>query len=143
MDEIKFLANAISYDSVTNEFKIKIDFIDPDKQEILEQLCLNKNLFTFSFKKPFRRMKTYPQLKKYYKMITMILFKFLQYKPKAIEVKALDEDIKKSCLSCKTMSILGSDIPVVPSKADMTVEELGFLIQTVEERYENILNEEN
>lgn len=139
MDNLKFLGKILDWDCTTNKLTIQVDFVDPDRMQSLEDLCKNKDMFSFVFKKPFRKLKTYPQLKKYYKMITTVLFKFLKYKPKAEEIKAFDEDIKKSAMPCKVIDVGGNEVYVVPSKADMTVEEMAFLIQVVQERYASIL----
>lgn len=142
MENIKFLGSIKSWNSVTNELTIKVDFIDPDRMQIIEDIIQSKSFFSFWFTKPFRRMKTYPQLKKYYKMLSIILHKVLEGKPVAAEIKAFDEEIKKSSMACKMLNIFDKDIPIVPSKADFTVEQMSYLIQIVMDRYEALLQGE-
>ena len=119
MENLKFLGKVLKWDSVENTLVIHVDFVDADKMQVLEDLSINKSIFAFWFKKPFRKSKTYPQLKKYYKMVTTVLYNFLKTKPTAEEVKAFDEDIKKSTLPCKVVDVGGKEINVVPSKADI------------------------
>lgn len=141
MTDERFLGHIIKYDPITQVLIIKCDFIDVEKQKSLEQLQQNKDLFSFHFKKPYRKEKTYPQLKKYYKLLSIILSK-LEIYPDSDIIKAFDEEIKKSALSCKELIIYDKGIPLVPSKANMSTEEMAYLIQYLLDTYGELLNDE-
>lgn len=134
MSDDRFLGKIIDFDSANDIIILKADFLTPDKQQILEDLYNNKTEFSFWFKKPFRKSKTYAQLKKYYQLLKNILLR-AELIPTAEYAKTLDVEIKKSCLPCKKIIIGEKEILIVPSKADMTVEEMSYLIQQVIERY--------
>jgi hypothetical protein len=130
----RFLGKIIDYDAKLNTLIIKVDFLTPDKQAIIENLFKDRQEFTFWFSKPFRKLKTYPQLKKYFALIKKILIKSEIY-PDAEVVKTLDIEIKKSVLPCKQLEINEHVIPIVPSKADLDVDTMAYLIQEVIDRY--------
>jgi len=134
-DKEKFLGHIIDYDPKSDILMIKIDFVSYDKQKIIEDLYTNKSEFSFWFKKPFRRLKTYPQLKKYFRLLKEILIK-AEIFPDSDTMRTLDIEVKKSILPCKQIDIDGHIIPVVPSKAEMTVDEASYLIQEVMDRYQ-------
>jgi len=139
--EERFLGRIIKYDPITQILVLKCDFIDPDKQKILENIQQDKNSFSFCFKKPYRKEKTYEQLKKYYKTLSTILIK-LEIFPESDVVKSFDESIKQTALSCAEMVIYDKTIPLVPSKANMSIDELSYLIQFLYNTYGELLNEE-
>lgn len=139
--EEKFLGKIINFDPYSQVLTIKCDFLDLEKQKVLENLCNDMKLFSFCFNKPYRRNKTYPQLKKYYRLLTLVL-KAFEIFPDADTISAFDTEIKKQALSCKTMVIRDSELPLIPSKADMSVEELSFLIQYVVNHYGEIIEGE-
>lgn len=134
MSDDRFLGKIIDFDPANDIIILKADFLTPDKQQILEDLYNNKTEFSFWFKKPFRKSKTYAQLKKYYQVLKNILIR-AELIPTAEYTKTLDVEIKKSCLPCKKIIIGEKEILIVPSKADMTIEEMSYLIQQVIERY--------
>ena len=128
------LGHIIDYDPKSDVIMIKVDFLEPDKQQIIEDLYANKNEFSFWFKKPFRKLKTYPQLKKYFRLLKEILLK-ANIEPLSESIKTLDVEMKKSCLPCERIIIGDKEIPIVPSKANLTVEQMASLIKEVMERY--------
>jgi hypothetical protein len=133
-DHERFLGRVIDFDPKTDVIILKADFLAPDKQQIIEDLYKSKDEFSFLFKKPFRRLKTYAQLKKYFRLLKEILIKS-KIEPEAQYVKTLDIEMKKSCLVCKRITIGDKEIFIVPSKADLTVEQMSDLIKQVMERY--------
>ena len=141
MYEERFLGRILQYNSSTNILSLKVDFLDFDKQKALEEIFNDNKLMSFCFKKAYRKNKTYEQLKKYYKMINIILSKLDIY-PDADIVKAFDEEVKKNAISYKSMIIHDKEIPLIPSKADMSTDELSNLIQYLYNTYGELLDEE-
>lgn len=141
MQDQRFLGHILNYDPVTNIVTLKADFLDPEKQEIIEQLCQSKDEFAFSFKKPFKKSKMYWQLKKYFLMIKHILIGF-KVTPNSEVVKALDMEHKKRCFPVQMMDVGGQVIPIVKSKADMSFDEMQYLTDELIETYREILIKE-
>jgi len=138
MADERFLGRIYSYNPINNTIVLKADFIDIEQQEILQTLAMDQNIFTFSFKKPYKESKKYHQLKYYYGMLKKILVA-LEINPDTENMRALDETIKKTCLKCDTIDIDGQIIPLIPSKADMDFDTMELLNKTVEERYSKFL----
>lgn len=135
----KFLGRVYSYDPIQNNIIIHIDFIDPDQQAIIEQLNEDQSMFSFWFKKPYRPGKMYYQLKYYFSMLKKILIKFNIF-PSAKNIKTFDEDIKRTSLKCEMLQIDDKQIPVIPSKADLSFEAMDNLNKIVESRYAKFLD---
>jgi hypothetical protein len=138
MADERFIGRVYNYNPVNNTIVLKADFIDIEQQEILQALATDQNIFTFSFKKPYKESKKYHQLKHYFSMLKKILIA-LEIEPDSTNMRAIDESIKKTCLKCETIDIDGQIIPLIPSKAEMDFETMELLNKTVEERYENFL----
>ena len=134
MSDERFLGRILRYDPTSNVLTIKVDFLTPEKQAVIESIISDNKSFSFSFRKPFRKQKTYEQLKKYYRLIALILQK-LEIASDSENVKALDESIKRRAFDCQTLHIMDQEIPLLPSKAEMNVEEMSYLIQYVLENY--------
>ena len=134
MSDERFLGRILRYDPISNVLTIKVDFLTPEKQAVIESIISDNKSFSFSFRKPFRKQKTYEQLKKYYRLIALILQK-LEIASDSENVKALDESIKRRAFDCQTLHIMDQEIPLLPSKAEMNAEEMSYLIQYVLENY--------
>ena len=141
MSDERFLGKILSYDVHSQVLTIKVDFLDPDKLQTLQEIYEEKKVFSFWFKKPFKRSKTYEQLKKYHALLNQIL-KSMDIFPDKEIVTAFDEEIKKSALSCKEMVVCDKVLPLIPSKADMSIEELSTLIQFLISNYGPLLETE-
>lgn len=141
MSDERFLGRILRYDPQSNILSIKVDFLTPEKQAVIEQIATDNKPFSFSFRKPYRKQKTYEQLKKYYKTLSNILIK-LDIASNSENVKAFDESIKRRAFDCQTLHIMDKEIPLLPSKAEMSVEEMMYLIQYVDENYGALLEEE-
>jgi hypothetical protein len=141
--DLKFIGKIVQYDPMERLLQIQIDFLTPEKESVIEDILESKNSFTFWFGKPFRRMKTYPQLQRYFWMLKCILQSQDIY-PSAEATKTLDMYFKKKLCKCDYVDFREDGkikrIPIIPSKADMTVEELSQLIQDIQEMYESIIN---
>lgn len=135
----RFMGRIFSFSPVNNTLMLKIDFITPEQQEIIEQLTKDQNLFTFYFKKPYRENKAYHQLKYYYKMLKKILIKCDVF-PDSANLKSMNEEIMKTLVKCDYIGVDGNSIPVVVSKSNFSYEEMENLNKLVEERYEKYLD---
>jgi len=143
MDE-KFLGKLIAYNVDRNTITLKCDFISPSKLKIMEELFVEAKdgkYVSFYFRSTQRIPKTYPQLKKYYQLIKDILKK-LNIEPEADTIKTFDEEIKKNALRCESIVIYDKEIPIIPSKANMSIEELSKLIEYIYNVYGELLEEE-
>ena len=137
----KLLGRVVALDSIKRRVTIEVDFFDPDKQEMIETYLKSQEEITFGFWKPFRRMKSHAQLKKYYLLIHKLLNKLGVY-PNSDAVKALDDEIKKRVFNCDIMEVFDKKIPLVPSKANMSVEEMNLMIKFIVDNYGIVLEEE-
>lgn len=140
MDE-RFIGKLVKFDPIKRHLTVRVDFLDPEKQEIIEKIIQEQNDISFNFSKPFRRLKTYAQLKTYYRDLSIILTK-LDIDPISENVRALDEEIKKSIFPCQFLEVWGERIPLVPSKANMTTDQMSEMIRYVKEHYAKLLDEQ-
>jgi len=132
--DIRFLGRVIDYNPIKQTVEIQIDFLTPEQQEVVENLLKDKSEFSFWFNKPFRMSKTNAQLKKYYLDLKNILIK-LDVVPTSENIKAFDLEIKKSAFPTQMLEVFDRKIPLIPSKANMTVDELSYMIQYLQEHY--------
>ena len=133
--EIKLLGYIKKYNPEIDEITIKLSFTGSDKQAMIEQLFKESDDIAFSFSHSFRKSKTYKQLKMYFRLLKQILIK-QEVPPTSDNVKALDEYIKKSLLECKYLEVGGKNIPIVPSKADLSLEKMSELIERIMDIYD-------
>lgn len=142
MNDIKFIGELISHNVKESTITLKVDFLDPDRLDIIEHLLVSKQSFSFWFKKPYRKLKTWKQLKKYFALLNTILCNATETdKPSKDEVRAFDNLVKESALYCKVLELFGNELPIPPSKADMSVEELNILIAWLMETYSEYLED--
>jgi len=141
--EIRFLSNIIDYDPITTILTLKLNFVDPFREGIIEDLIEKKGALTFWFSKPFRREKTWEQLKMYFWSIKRILVS-QEIRPTSNNVKTLDVHFKKTLCKCDYVEFLEDGeikkLPVIPSKADMSVDQLAELISKIHNMYEKIID---
>ena len=138
--EERFLGNITKFDPVRQTMEIQLDFLSVEQQEIIENMLKEKSEFSFWFNKPFRRSKSYAQLKRYYLLLNTILKK-LEVFPDADTIRAFDIEIKKTIFPTQILEVYGAKIPVVPSKSTMSVEEMQHMIEVVQENYAPLLKE--
>lgn len=136
-EDIKLLGEIINLDASRNIITIRLDFINPDHLKNLEDFFINKKIFTFSFKKPFRRTKTYPQLKRYYRILKQILL-INEVFPDSKNIKILDEYYKQKFCEVEELIFLNTKIILPISKAKMTTEQLNDLTQKIIEDNPNL-----
>jgi hypothetical protein len=137
----RILGHIVNLDIVKRRVTIEVDFFDPDKQEILESFLKSKEHFSFSFWKPFRQSKSIQQLRKYYLCLHKLLNKLGIY-PDSDKVKAIDSEIKKRVFNCETLELLGQTVPLLPSKADMSWEDMYKMIQYIYDNYGVLVEDE-
>lgn len=141
MDE-KFLGHIVAYDPVKQTISVKLDFLSLDHMAVIEEMSREPKAFAFCFKKPFRRSKTWEQLKKYHALLKNILLKN-EILVKAENMKTLDDCIKRAALPCDWIECDGVRIPVIPSKTDMSKEQMNYLISWVLQNYSYLKLEEH
>lgn len=141
MEKNRFLGHILSFNPETNILSIKVDFLDPEKQEIIEKIAIEKSVFSFWFTRPFTKSKTYKQLRYYFRLLKKIVVGF-GVQPTAEVIKALDIEHKKRCFPAQNIDLGNQIIPVVKSKADMSLEEMIYLITELKETYAELLKDE-
>lgn len=139
--EQKMLGKVVSLDSLTRKITIEVEFLDSEKLEMFETLLKDRSTFTFSFVKPFRQSKSYAQLKKYYLLLHKLLNKLGIY-PDADKIKALDEEVKKRVFNCDVIEFYGQKLPLIPSKANMSHDDMSKMIQFMYDNYGVLLEDE-
>jgi len=139
--EEKFLGKPVFFNKEKNILSIQFDFLTPNKLKVIEELFGEDKYISLSLKSTNRRPKTNAQLRKYFQLINDILKK-LEIEPDADTVKTFDEEIKKNALRCESIIVYDKEIPIIPSKANMTVEELSRLIEYLYTVYGELLEEE-
>lgn len=135
MSNFEFYGKPIHWDKDLSEITIRTKFLNPDQIQTISDWINNGDTYIrvkVSLVKQFS--KTFQQLKKYYADINKILF------ASGIEINkdnviSVDYELKKSVLDCEIKVIDGRSFIVLPSKSNMTVEDLNFLIQQLEETY--------
>lgn len=132
---IKYLCNLVRLNVDTDELTIKLKFLTPEKMEILENLIIDKSSLSFTFSKPNKTSKTYKQLKMYYRLLKLILQK-REIDVTSQNIKALDLHIKKNLLQCEFVNLDESSIPIIPSKANLSLEEMKHLIENIIDLYD-------
>ncbi|HPJ86732.1 MAG TPA: hypothetical protein PLU55_01325 [Candidatus Pacearchaeota archaeon] len=141
MKDHRFLGHILNYDCEKDIITIKVDFLDMEKQEIIEQIAKEKTIFSFCFSRPFRKSKAYYQLKYYFKLLKQIVIGF-GVTPSSEVIKSLDNEHKKRCFPSQNIDLGNQVIPVVKSKADMTFEEMKYLTDELKDTYSEILIQE-
>ena len=132
---IKLLGTIQIFSSSSNELTVKLGFLSPEKMEVIEELFTEKSLMSFSINKPRKASKTHKQLKMYHRVLKLILEK-REIDVTSSNLKALDIHMKKSLLLCDVLILEDKTIPIVPSKANLSIEEMTTLIQRMIELYD-------
>jgi hypothetical protein len=53
MSDERFLGRILRYDPTLNVLTIKVDFLTPEKQAVIESIISDNKSFSFSFRKAF------------------------------------------------------------------------------------------
>ena len=90
-----------------------------------------------------KKAKTMEQHRKWFKMVHQILEHFQKEDPgiliNADAIKALHEDLKRSTFPLRSMKIGSTDIPIIPSITDLSLNDLREAIQKVIDRYSHLV----
>lgn len=135
MSDEKFLGKIVNI--VDNTIVIKVDFLTEEKKEILYDIYSQGKSFSFQFRKPYKEAKSAQQIRTYFMLLGQILDK-LDIPRDKDAVSALDQYIMKSLWPCQVMSIFGQEVPLIPSKADLSREEFSLLLQTILDAYSDL-----
>lgn len=142
MSSVKLQGTLMSLDALNRKLTIRLDFLDPLKQEEIEKILSSGERVSVEIGKPFRRSKTNDQLGYYYVCLSKILNKLGIY-PNAEIVKAFDAEIKKGVFGCEFVEVYDKKIPVPPkSKANYDIEEMSALIEYLEEHYGKLIHDD-
>jgi len=123
------------FDPVSNKATLKLDWMTPDKQLMIEDSLKEKVLI--KIKRPERKLKEYHQLKYYYKCLKKILMK-VGVSPTGKNMSSFDFEIKKSLWGADIVKIGDKEIPFVKSKKNSSKEEMDELIERVKETYSEL-----
>lgn len=134
MSDERFLGHIINFDFNNNTITIKVDFLTEEKKETLFELFKSSKVFSFVFRKPYKESKTTRQIRTYFMLLGQILDKLDIPKDKDV-IAEFDKQILTTLFPCRFMDVLGSSIPIPPSKADMSKEDMSFLIQAILDTY--------
>lgn len=131
----RFLGKIISYEN--DILIIKTEFMTEEKKESIFELFKSGKIFSFVFRKAYKENKTTKQIRTYFMLINQILTK-LDIPIDKYAVKAMDIYIMENLYPCQMLNIYGQEVPCVPSKADLSIEEFAILIQTILDTYEDL-----
>jgi hypothetical protein len=137
MVDERFLGQIITYNPDKDLITIKTNFITEEKKEILFNLFKSNKVFSFVFRKAYKESKTSKQIRTYFMLINQILTK-LDIVIDKYAVNAMDKYIMENLYPCQMLNIFGQEIPCVPSKADLDIEEFSILIQTILDTYSEL-----
>jgi hypothetical protein len=132
--EERFIGKIVAFNPDNNTMTIKVDFLTEEKKETLFEMFKSGKIFSFVFRKPYRESKTSKQLRTYFMLLGQILDKLDIPKDKDV-IAEFDKQILTTLFPCRFMDVLGSSIPIPPSKADMSKEDMSFLIQAILDTY--------
>lgn len=136
MDE-KFLGEIVSINPNNDIISIKPAFLTEEKKKILYEIYNLKKHFSFSFKKPYKESKTAKQIRTYFMLLGQILDKLDIPRDKDI-MDEFDRQILTTLYPCRFINVLGQQIPVPPSKSEMSKEEMSILIQNILDSYKEL-----
>jgi hypothetical protein len=137
MSDERFLGQIINYTPDKDIITIKTNFMTEEKKEILFDLFKSNKVFSFVFKKAYKESKTSKQIRTYFMLLNQILNK-LNIPLDKYAINALDTYIMENLWPCQMLTIFGQEIPCVPSKADLDIEEFSILIQTILDTYSEL-----
>lgn len=130
MKNKEFFIKIENFDYNTGKFSGQIDFISSYALEDMQEIFNEKKILKWSVKVLNKIPKTYEQLKKIHNLYQKILSFFEVPYTKKNE-KALDTHLKRTLLNCDKVIIEGESIPLLPSKANMGVEEAADFIESI------------
>jgi len=134
MSNFEFYGKSVHWDKDLSEITISTKFMTPENiQTIIDFINEDKYVkVRVSLVKQFS--KTQGQLARYFRSVVRILTKS-EVEPSKENVSHFDMEFKKSVLDCSMRKVGKIEIPFVPSKAEMSYEEMYDLNQKLEETY--------
>jgi hypothetical protein len=132
---INMIGTILNYDVETDILILKLNYTDMKNQEDVEEMIERKDTIVFSVNNnKYRKSKSYAQLKKYFSLLKQILKKNEQ-NYSLQNMKTLDLYIKRSLLKSEIVTIGDEQIPILPSKADLTEKEFSEFIEKIIDLY--------
>jgi hypothetical protein len=131
----KFLGKIVNI--VDNTIVIKVDFLTEEKKEILYDIYNTGKSFSFSFRKPYKEAKSVQQIRTYFMLLGQILDKLDIPRDKDV-INEFDKQILTTLFPCRYLEVFGQSIPIPPSKADMSREDMSLLISNILDAYSEL-----
>lgn len=134
MSNFEFYSKPIRWNSDLSEITIHTKFMNPEQVQTLIDWVSEEKYVKVRVSMVKQFSKTQGQLARYFRSIVRILTKN-QIEPTKENVSNFDLEFKKSVLDCSIKKIGQIEIPFVPSKAEMSYEEMFELNRRLEETY--------
>jgi hypothetical protein len=133
----RFLGDIVYINPDNDIISIKPLFLTEEKKKTLYEIWNSKKSFSFAFRKPYKESKTTKQLRTYFMLLNQILDKLDIPRDKDI-IDEFDRQILTTLYPCRFIGVLGQQIPVPPSKSEMSKEDMSILIQNILEAYKEL-----
>lgn len=130
----EFMAKPIKWNGDLSEVTLSTKFMSPDQVQTLIDFINEDKYIKIKVSLIKQLSKSYKQLQKYYADINKIL-SAIGVEITKDNVQTIDYELKKSVMDCEVKIVDGKPFIIVPSKSNMTVEQMNYLIQKLEETY--------
>ena len=130
----EFMAKPIKWNNDLSEVTLYTKFMSPDQIQTLIDFINEDKYIKIKVSLIKQLSKSYRQLQKYYADINKIL-SAIGVEITKDNVQTIDYELKKSVMDCEVKIVDGKPFIIVPSKSNMTVEQMNYLIQKLEETY--------
>lgn len=130
----EFMAKPIKWNNDLSEVTLSTKFMSPDQIQTLIDFINEDKYIKIKVSLIKQLSKSYKQLQKYYADINKILLA-IGVEVTKDNVQTIDYELKKSVMDCEVKIVDGKPFIIVPSKSNMTVEQMNYLIQKLEETY--------
>lgn len=134
---MEFHGKIQSFDTTHNLVTIRASFLTPEEHEGLQHIIESGKIQKISSKDLRKKSMTYDQQKKFFVDICKILL-FFKIDPNPENKRALYEQEKRACFPITYLELAGERIPSIPSITDLSLEELNYAIEKLEERYSDL-----
>lgn len=128
------MAKPIKWNNDLSEITLSTKFMSPDQIQTLIDFINEDKYIKIKVSLIKQLSKSYKQLQKYYADINKIL-SAIGVEITKDNVQTIDYELKKSVMDCEVKIVDGKPFIIVPSKSNMTVEQMNYLIQKLEETY--------
>ncbi len=130
----EFMAKPIKWNNDLSEITLSTKFMSPDQIQTLIDFINEDKYIKIKVSLIKQLSKSYKQLQKYYADINKIL-SAIGVEITKDNVQTIDYELKKSVMDCEVKIVDGKPFIIVPSKSNMTVEQMNYLIHKLEETY--------